>query len=200
MLIFEMALVLVSHTSWLVRLSICLYVRCCGHSNLVISNQISSKFHIWIASTKLWFKFEYVFFQRTIIKMADKMAASFQFKSIRCCGHSNLAIFNWISNKFHIWIAAIKLWFKFKYGPRQRAGGTLLFSARPSICLSVRCCGHSDLVISYQFPSKFHIWIFPSNSGLHLNMEFFRRTIIKMADKMAAAYQLHPYAVVDTLT
>ena len=36
-------------------------VRCGGHSNLVIFNQISSKFHIWIASIKLSFKFEYRF-------------------------------------------------------------------------------------------------------------------------------------------
>ena len=39
--------------------SICLSVR--GHSNLVVFNRISSKFHIWIASTNLSFKFEYRF-------------------------------------------------------------------------------------------------------------------------------------------
>ena len=33
------------------------FSHCCGHSNLVIS----SKFHIWIASIKPWFKFEYKF-------------------------------------------------------------------------------------------------------------------------------------------
>ena len=33
----------------------------CGHSNSVIFNRISSKFHIWIASTNLSFKFEYGF-------------------------------------------------------------------------------------------------------------------------------------------
>ena len=32
-----------------------------GHSNSVIFNRISSKFHIWIASTNLLFKFEYGF-------------------------------------------------------------------------------------------------------------------------------------------
>ena len=46
----------------LVRPSVRLSIRCCGHSNLVIFNQISSKFHTWIASIKLWFKFEYGFF------------------------------------------------------------------------------------------------------------------------------------------
>ena len=35
---------------------------CCGHSNLVIFNQISSKFNIWIASIKLLLKFEYELF------------------------------------------------------------------------------------------------------------------------------------------
>ena len=54
---------------------------CCGHSNSVIFNQISSKFHICIASIKPWFKFEYelFFFRHTITKMADKMAAAYQF-------------------------------------------------------------------------------------------------------------------------
>ena len=42
--------------------SVCLSVRCCGHSNLVIYNRIPSKFHIWIASIKLWFKVRYGIF------------------------------------------------------------------------------------------------------------------------------------------
>ena len=41
------------------------------------------------------------------------MAAAYQFC---CCGHSNLVIFYRISFKFHIWIAFIKLSFKFEYG------------------------------------------------------------------------------------
>ena len=36
-------------------------ILCCGHSNLVILNRISSKFHIWFASIKPWLKFEYEF-------------------------------------------------------------------------------------------------------------------------------------------
>ena len=36
-------------------------VHCCGHSNLVIFNRISSKFHIWFASIKPLFRFEYKF-------------------------------------------------------------------------------------------------------------------------------------------
>ena len=53
-------------------LSVHLSVRCRGHSNLVIFNQIFSKFHIII---KLSFKFEYSFlFCQTINKKAVKMA------------------------------------------------------------------------------------------------------------------------------
>ena len=36
-------------------------IPCCGHSNLVIFNRISSKFHIWFASIKPWFNFKYEF-------------------------------------------------------------------------------------------------------------------------------------------
>ena len=56
------------------------------------------------------------FVLRTIIKMADKMVATYQFASVCWCADSNLVIFNWISFKFHIWFASIKLWFKFEYG------------------------------------------------------------------------------------
>ena len=43
----------------LVRLSVRLSVH--GHSNSLIFNRVSSKFHIWIASINFWFKFEYRF-------------------------------------------------------------------------------------------------------------------------------------------
>ena len=55
------------------------------------------------------------FVGETITKMADKMAAAYQFVSIRCCGHSNLVSFNRISSKFHIWFASVKPWSKFDY-------------------------------------------------------------------------------------
>ena len=84
---------------WLVRLSVCLSV--CpsvrGHSNSVIFNWISSKFHIWIASINLSFKFEYGFCPTSITKMVDKMAAAYH-----CRGHSDLVIFYRISFKFQI--------------------------------------------------------------------------------------------------
>ena len=75
---------------------------CCCHSNLVIFNQISSKFHIWFAFIKFSLKFSMGFVWQMITKITDKnskMAAAYQFAS---CGHSNLVIFNQISSKFHI--------------------------------------------------------------------------------------------------
>ena len=131
---------------------ICLSVCCYDHSNLVIFNQIYSKFQIWIAFIKLWLKFEYGFFPtndnqdgwqngrrlsvciyrghsnlvilirflpnfihvygllpsnpgsslnmsfvwQMITKMANKMAAAYQFVSARYCGHSYLVILFWV--------------------------------------------------------------------------------------------------------
>ena len=48
---------------WLVRLSVCPSVRPSvrGHSNSVIFNRISFKFHIWIAFINFSFKFDYGF-------------------------------------------------------------------------------------------------------------------------------------------
>ena len=42
----------------------CPSIRCRGHSNLVIFIGVFSKFHIWIASIKLSFKFEYIFWSK----------------------------------------------------------------------------------------------------------------------------------------
>ena len=95
--------------------SVCLSVHCCGHSNLVIFNRIFFKFHIWFASIKLWFKFQYEFCPTNDNQDDQQMAAAYQFASIRCCGHSNLVIFNWISSKFHLWFASIKPWFQLEY-------------------------------------------------------------------------------------
>ena len=47
--------------------------------------------------------------------MADKMDAAYQFVSLHCCDHSNLVIFILISSNFHLWIAYIKLCFKFEF-------------------------------------------------------------------------------------
>ena len=129
------------------------------------------------------------FVRRKITKLADKMAATYQFASIRCCGHSNLVIFIRISSKFHIWFASIKLCFKFEYDfcptnnnqDGRQNGRRLLVCIRPLLW--------SLLVVFNRISSKFHIYgLLPSNSVSSLNMIFVRRIITKMADKMAAAY------------
>ena len=166
-------------------------IRCCGHSTLVIFNLISYKFHIWIASIKLWFKFKYFFSRRSIIKMADKMTATYQFTSIRCCGHSNLAIFfiGFLTN--------------FTYGllpSNPGSSSNMGFFRRIIIKMAdkmttaypftfIRCCGHSNIVIFNWISYKFHIWIASIKLWSKLEYVFFRRTISKMADKMAATYQ-----------
>ena len=132
-----------------------------GHSNLFSFNWISSKFHIWFAFFKPWFKFEFEFCRtRTIIKMADKMAAAYQFVSIPCYGHSNIVIFNRISSKFHIWFAFIKLWFKLEY-EFCRTQTIIKMADKMAAAYhfaSICCCVHSNLVIFNQISSKIHIW------------------------------------------
>ena len=91
---------------------------CCGHSYLVILNRISSKFHIWIALIKLLHSLNMGCVRQTISKMADEMAAAYQFA---CCGHSYLVILNRNSVKFHIRIASINYIISFiisKFGYR----------------------------------------------------------------------------------
>ena len=109
----------------------------------VISNQTPSKFHIWIASINLSFKFEYGF----------------------CLTSNNQ---DGRQNGRHVSISAVvvTLTQSFLIGFLLRAtltfvGGALLFSACPSVCLSVHSsvCGHSNSVILNWISSKFHIWI-----------------------------------------
>ena len=90
-------------------------IDCCGLSNLVIFNLISSKFHIWFASIKPWFKFEYEFCLTNDNQDGRQNSCRLSVWIVCCCGHSNLVIFNRISSKFHIWFASIKPWFKFEY-------------------------------------------------------------------------------------
>ena len=108
-------------------------------------------------------------------------------------GHSNLVIFNQISSKFHIWVASIKLSFKFKYGfcPMNNNQDGLQNGCRLSVC----SCGHSTLVIYYPIASKFHIWI--TLIKLLPNFENGLFPITKMSPKMATACH---FALVDTLT
>ena len=101
------------------------------------------------------------FIRQTITKMTDKMAKAYHFASIRCCGHSNLVIFNQISSKFYIWIASIKPWFKFELlyefcltngNQDGRLNGCLSVCIHPLLCSLYR--SHF-----YRISSKFHIKI-----------------------------------------
>ena len=80
----------------------------CGHStfNFVIYDQISSKFHIWVASINLWFKFEYGFCPTNDNQDGQQNGHCL---SVCSCGHSTLVIYYLIASKFHIWITFIKL-------------------------------------------------------------------------------------------
>ena len=124
--------------------------------------------------------------------MADKMAATYLI-SVCYRGHSNLIIFNRISSKLHIWIASIKLLFKFEYGScpmRDNQAGR-----QNGHHLSLYTSGHTTLVIYYPIASKFHIWITFINFSP--KFEYGLCPITKMATKTAANCQ---FALVDTLT
>ena len=54
---------------------------------------------------------------------------------------------------------------------------------------SIRCCGHSSLVIFNRISSKFHKWFASIKPWLKFDYEFCRTNNTKMVDKMAAAYQ-----------
>ena len=91
--------------------------------------------------------------EQTIIKMADKMAAAYQFASVHCCGHSNFLIFLPISSNFHIWIASITLWLKFEYEfcPTNDSQNG------PQMVAAYQCALMETL--PYPIASKLHIWI-----------------------------------------
>ena len=85
----------------------------CGHSNLVIYNQVSSKLHIWITFIKLSPKFEYGFCP---VKDNQDGSQNGCLLSICICGHTNFVIYHPISSKFHKWITLIKLLARFENG------------------------------------------------------------------------------------
>ena len=136
--------------------SVRLLVRCCGHSNLVIFNQILPTFIYGLPPSNSGSSSNVGFFRQTITKMADKIA-TYQFASVRCCGHSNLVIFILISSNFHIWVASIKLWFKFEYEfcPTKDNQDGRQNARHLPVCTR----GHPALVIYYPIASNFHIWI-----------------------------------------
>ena len=121
------------------------------------------------------------FVRQTITKMADKMAATYQFASLRCCGYSNLVIFLGIYSNIQIWIASIILWFKIKYE------FCLTNDSLDGFRLPVRTREHPTLVIYSLIASKFYL----SNS----QFEYVLRQLTKMASKLVATYR---FALVDT--
>ena len=147
----------------LVRPSVCLSVRlsvrCCGHSNLVILIGFLPNFIHGLLPSTPGSNLNMSFVGPIISKMADKMAAAYQFASIRCCGHSNLVIFNRIPPKFHIWFASINPCFKFEYAEYVQQTITKMADkmASPISLHPSRCCGHPNLVIFNRISSKFHI-------------------------------------------
>ena len=127
-------------------------VRCLCHFNLVKCNWISSKIHIRIAFFKLSFKLEYGFCPTSDNHDGRQNGSHPSVSAVVV----TLSHFNGISSKFHIWIASIKLSFKFEYRfflMNDKQDG------RQNGCrLSVCTCGHSTLVTYYRIASKFHIW------------------------------------------
>ena len=89
-----------------------LSVYTCGRSTLDIYFLISSKFHLLLASIKLWFKFEYGFCPTNNNQDGQQNGHHL---SVGFCRHSTLVIYYWIAPKFLIWINSIKLWFKLEY-------------------------------------------------------------------------------------
>ena len=83
------------------------YFSCCVQSNLAVFIGFFPKFHIWITSIKLSFKFEYG---------NEDGWQNGHHLSVFTCGHSTLVIYYMIASKFHIWITFIKLAPKFEYG------------------------------------------------------------------------------------
>ena len=94
-----------------------------------------------------------------------------------------LVIFYQISSKFHVWIASIKLLFKFEYKFSQTNDNQDDWQngRRLSNCF----CGQSTLIIYYLITSKFYTWI-----------TFIKLSVCQIT-KMAATYQ---FTLVDTLT
>ena len=135
--------------SWSTKWPPPISVHCCGHSNLVIFNPISFIFHIWFASIKFSFKFEYGFCPTTITKMADKVVAAYQYAFYHshllhvpdCFRISYMDYFYQTLTLFWIWALSDN------QDGRQNGRH-----------LSVCTCGHSNLVIYRLVSSKFHIW------------------------------------------
>ena len=120
-------------------------VRCYDHSNLVIFILISSNFHIWIASTKLWFKFEYEFCL-TIDSQDDWQNGC----RLPVCsrGHPTFKL------------ALLPDCFQISYMDYFYQTLTNQDGLQNGRNLSVCTSGHSNLVIHHPISSKFHTYYF----------------------------------------
>ena len=106
----------------------------------------------------------------------------------RCRCHSNSAIFNRISSKFHIWIASLNLLFKFEYrfcltsdNQDGRQNGCQLSISAVMVTLA------QSFLIGFLPNFVYGLLLTTSRSSLIIG--FVRHPITKMASKMAATYQ-----------
>ena len=114
-------------------------------SPLVIFYRISSKFHVWIASIKILFKFKYKFNQTNDNQDGRQNGRCL---SICFCGQSTLIIYYPITSKFYY----------MDYFYQTLALSDNQDGHQNGCHLSVYTCGHSNLVIYHPISSKFHIW------------------------------------------
>ena len=115
------------------------------------------------------------FVLQTIIKIAIKMTNAYQCP----LSLSLLFIFNWISSKFHIWVASIKFSFKFEYmfcpvkdnqdGQQKWPPISLqLWTLYPSQLL-LDCFQISYMDYFYQTLAQVRIWALSDNQDGHWN-------------------------------
>ena len=152
-----------------IRLSVCLSVCCCGHSNLLVFNLISSKFHIWIASIKPSFRFEYGF---CLTNDKQDGRQNDRHLSVCTCGHSTLVIYYPIASKFHkngLLLSnsrsrQVRIWALSKNQDGRKNGHHVL------ICT----CGHSNLVIYHPISSEF------PNYVVNYRTNYFYQTLVQV--------------------
>ena len=103
-------------------------------------------------------------------------------------GHSNSVISNRISSKFHIWIATTNLSFKFEYGFCLTSDNQDRLQNGRHLSISTVVVTLTQLFLIGFLPN-FIYELLSSPFCSSSNMGFVRYTIIKMANKMATAYQ-----------
>ena len=128
--------------------SICLSVCCCDHSNLVIFNQISSKFQIWFAFIQLWCNFEYGLFQTN-----DNQDGCQNGRRLSVCiyhGQSNLVILiGFLPNFIYGFLTSNPVKSLNMSFVRQTITNKADKMVAAHQFVSARCCGHSNLVILF---------------------------------------------------